>query len=344
MSPEEQRRYARQTVLPGIGPAGQEKLAAAHVLIVGCGGLGGPAAAYLTGAGIGTLTLVDGDQPEVSNLHRQVFFATGACGNKAELLAQHCLSLNPGTCVRAEKTYLDARNVKQLVTEADLVLDCTDDAATKHLLNDACVLLKTPLIYAAAQGFEGYLALFSNQEANGVHLRDLFPAPDPTLPDCATTGVLPTAVGTVALLQANATLCYLLGIGTPPVDTLHTFSALDNRQHRLRIRKTYHQAIVPPWGQPRPSRAELETDNADFSAYATVFSMLDKVREPEVPAGVVRLTKRDPLGQCLAHMEDGKRYLLYCNSGKLSLVLAAQIRKSRPLIDVFSLRRGRTAH
>jgi molybdopterin/thiamine biosynthesis adenylyltransferase len=335
-----ENRYARQTILAGIGSEGQEKLAKAHVLIVGCGGLGGPAAAYLTGAGVGQLTLVDGDSPEDSNLHRQVFFATGAAGPKAGLLAQHCLQLNPGTRVRALNEYLCAKNVKALVEAATLVLDCTDDAATKHLLNDACVLLQTPLVHAAAQGFEGYLALFPNANADDVHLRDLFPDPDPTLPDCATTGVLPTAVGTVALLQANAALCFLLGIGEPPINTLLTYGVLNNRQHRLKIRKTYTKPIMEPWTNPAPSRAQLETDNGQLADYAKVFSMLDDHREPDLPDGVIRLTKRNPFGQCMDQMEAGDKYLLYCNSGKLSLVLAAQIRKADAGIEVLSLKQG----
>lgn len=340
MSPEEKKRYARQTILTGIGPEGQEKLAAAKVLVVGCGGLGGPVAAYLAGAGIGELTLVDGDTPAISNLHRQVFFQTENSAPKAEALAEHCRQLNPCTRVRAQTVYLGPSNIKPLVAAADLVLDCTDDALTKHLLNDACVLLKTPLVYAAAQGFEGYLALFPNQEKDGIHLRDLFPEPDPTLPDCATTGVLPTAVGIVALLQANAAICYLLGIGNPPINTLLTYGALNNQQHRLKIRKTYTKPISLPWSQARPSRADLETTERDFTNYAAVFSMLDEQREPELPEGVTRLTKRNPLGQCLERMEPGNDYLLYCNSGKLSLVLAAQIRKENPEIRALSLKGG----
>lgn len=334
------KRYSRQTILPGVGEAGQARLAAAHVLIVGCGGLGGPAAAYLAGAGVGTLTLVDGDEVSVSNLHRQVFFRTGDAGPKARLLAQHCQQLNPGTRVRAHETYLGAANVKTLVTAATIVLDCTDDAATKHLLNDACVLLQTPLVYAAAQIFEGYLALFPNQP-NGAHLRDVFPEPDPSLPDCATTGVLSTAVGTVALMQANAALCFLLGIGEPPIDTLLTYNALTNRQHRLKIRKTYPKSILPPWQSTQPMRVNLETSNANFTDYDQVFSMLDEIREPDLPAGVVRVTKRNPFGQCVEQMQPGGTYLLYCNSGKLSLVLAAQLQKAHPDIKVRSLRGGK---
>lgn len=341
MSPEDKRRYARQTILPGIGAEGQQKLAESKVLIAGCGGLGGPVAAYLAGAGVGELTLVDGDSPAISNLHRQVFFSSDSEGTKADALAQHCLQLNPGTCVRAVNEYIGPKNIKSLVESADLVLDCTDDAITKHLINDACVLLRTPLVYAAAQAFEGYLALFPNRQSGDIHLRDLFPKPDPTLPDCATTGVLPTAVGTVALLQANAALCYLLGIGEPPVDCLLTYGALNNQQHRLRIRKTYTVPITPPWTNSRPGRADLETDNFDLTAYDAVFSMLDEQREPELPEGVIRVTKRNPFGQCREHMDANGRYLVYCNSGKLSLMLAAQLQKEG--MQALSLRGGLVA-
>jgi adenylyltransferase/sulfurtransferase len=335
-------RYLRQTILPEIGPTGQQKLADAHVLIIGCGGLGGPVAAYLAGAGVGTLTLVDGDQPEETNLHRQVFFQTGATANKAVLLAEHCLRLNPGTRVRAHETYLEASNARQLIENADFVVECTDHAFTKHLVSDACHLLNKPLVYAAIHKYEGYVALFPNENTADLHLRDLFPRPDPNVPDCATVGVLPTAVGIIALLQANAALCYLLGIGDPPVRKLLTYNALDNSQHRLALRKSYDKPILPPWKTARPSRAELETDATldDFPAYDQVFSMLDDQREPELPDGVIRLTKRNPFGQCLEHMNAGGNYLIYCNSGKLSLMLASQIRKHDPEIRAVSLRTG----
>ena len=334
-------RYVRQEILPGVGPEGQARLAAARVLIVGCGGLGVPVAIYLTGAGIGELVLVDGDNVHPSNLHRQVVFHHEDRGNKARLLAHRCSQLNPEPRVRAHESYLDTGNVRRLVEEADLVLDCTDDAATKHLLADACYLLRTPLVYAAAQRFTGYLALFPHRGEGPIGLRDLYPEPDPTLPDCATTGVLGTAVGTVGLLQANAALCFLLGIGSPPVNELLTFDALTNRQHRLRIRKTRTAPPPPPWRDKATSRAELETDLADPAAYDAVFSLLPAAREPELPAGTERLGHRNPLGQCLARMQPGGRYLLYCQSGQRSLVLAAQLRKANPELAVFSLRGGR---
>ncbi|WP_116124739.1 HesA/MoeB/ThiF family protein [Lewinella sp. IMCC34183] len=338
-----EHRYARQTILPEIGADGQQKLAKARVVIVGCGGLGSPAAAYLAGAGIGALRLVDGDRPETTNLHRQPFYDADADGTKVQQLARHLSRLNPDVKVSTVPKALTPDNARVLLTGATLVLDGTDDARTKHLISDACVKLGIPLVYAAAQGFGGYVALFENRPG-GINLRDVYPAPDPSLPDCATAGVLPTAVGIVALLQANAALCYLLGIGDPPVDRLLTYQALDNSQHRVKLRKTYFDPIPAPWSAtcPEVDRDALEVvaDTLTPPGYDAVYSMLSNAREPELPTGVRRLDQRNPLGQCLREMEDDKRYLLYCNSGKLSLVLAAQIKKERPAVEVVSLRGG----
>ena len=338
LSKEQRKRYARQLVLPGVDEAGQLKLAATHALIVGCGGLGSPVAAYLAGAGVGTLTLVDGDRPVTSNLHRQVLYHDGESRPKAVALAEHCSSLNPGTSVLAQTHYLGTANVKALVEAADIVFDCTDDAATKHLLNDACHLLRTPLVYAAAQVYEGYVALFTNQNGDAVHLRDLFPEPDPTLPNCATTGALGTAVGIIGMLQANAALCYLLGIGSPPVGKLLTYNALTNEQHRVTIRKTYTKTMTPPWRTLATTREALEAQTFEPEAYDGVFSMLDEQREPELVTEAVRVTKRNPYGQCVEHMKTDGKYLLYCNSGKLSLMLASQLRKAG--YEVYSLAGG----
>ena len=334
-------RYSRQVILDGVGEEGQARLTAARVVIVGCGGLGSPVAAYLAGAGVGHLRLIDGDRPEVSNLHRQVFYSTEQAGTKTEQLAAHLQRLNPTVHVQSFGKHLEEANVRKLLAGADLVLDCTDNAATKHLLSDACVVLRTPLVYAAAQGFTGYLALFENKPG-GIHLRDVYPEPDPSLPDCATAGVLPTAVGVVALLQANAALCYLLDIGDPPVDRLLTYNALDNSQHRVRLQKTYHEPITLSMPAVSATRDVLEVvaDSLTAGGFTTVFSMLSEVREPQLPPGVVRLNGKNPVGDCIERMEDGGRYLVYCSSGKLSLVLAAQVRKARPEVEVYSLRGG----
>ncbi len=336
-----EERYSRQTVLPGVGREGQYKLAEARVVVVGCGGLGSPACAYLAGAGVGHLRLVDGDRPDESNLHRQVFFDATNPAGKAQQLASHLRILNSEIKVEHLAHHLTPHNCRQILKGATLVLDCTDDAATKHLISDACLHLTIPLVYAAAQAFSGYVALFENRPG-GIHLRDLYPEPDPTLPDCATAGVLPTAVGIVALLQANAALCYLLGIGDPPVDRLLTYHALDNIQHRMRLTKTYVEKVRAPWITPGKDRSELEVelDTLVPEGFDGVYSMLSEEREPKLPEGVTRLRAHNPFGQCREEMVPGERYLLYCNSGKLSLVLATQLRKEEPELEVFSLKGG----
>jgi molybdopterin/thiamine biosynthesis adenylyltransferase len=341
-------RYQRQRVLPEVGDAGQARRGRARVVIVGCGGLGSPAAAWLAGAGIGHLTLIDGDTPHPTNLHRQVFFTEGESAPKAELLADHLRSLNPEIEVQAKTTYLEKGNVRNLLAGANLVMECTDHAATKHLVNDACHLLSIPLVYAAVHKYEGYVALFPNENQEDIHLRDVFPAPDPTLPDCATVGVLPTAVGLVALLQATAALNFLLGIGQPPVRELLTYNALDHQQLRIKLAKNYTAPVKPPWEARKTTpRATLEVGVealGDQDRFGTVFSMLTEDQEPEVPEGVIRLTKRNPLGQVLKYARQGEECLIYCKSGKLSLVLAAEVRKANAKVTAYSLRGGKPAH
>ncbi|MTB52554.1 HesA/MoeB/ThiF family protein [Lewinella sp. W8] len=338
-------RYQRQRVLPEVGDDGQARLGRARVVIIGCGGLGSPAAAWLAGAGVGHLSLIDGDTPHPTNLHRQVFFADGQSAPKAELLADHLRKLNPDIEIRPQVTYLEKHNVRELLEGADLVLECTDHAATKHLVSDACHLLGIPLVYAAVHKYEGYVALFPHESSEDIHLRDLFPAPDPTLPDCATVGVLPTAVGLVALLQATAALNFLLGIGRPPVRELLTYNALDHRQMRMKLTKNYREPVIAPWAEQRsPTRTELEVGREtleDPSRFGAVFSMLTEAQEPDLPPGAIRLTKRNPLGQVMQLARAGKEYLIYCKSGKLSLVLAAEVRKANPEVKAFSLRGGK---
>ncbi len=146
------QRYARQVSLEEIGPEGQKKLASARVVIVGCGGLGAIAAAYLAGAGVGYLSLIDGDLPQLSNLHRQVFYDTGESKSKATALADRLSRLNPEVEIVAEEAYLDKSNVEKHLGDAaapDLVLECTDQAQIKHLVSDFCAIQEVPLVYGA---------------------------------------------------------------------------------------------------------------------------------------------------------------------------------------------------
>ena len=197
-------RYIRQTTLEELGVEGQEKLNAAHAVVIGCGGLGSIAAPYLAGAGVGEITLVDGDVPHISNLHRQVFFSENQNQiSKSEALADHIINLNSDIKVNAISEMLSNENVEGIIQNADIVLECTDDIITKYLVNDACHLAGIPMVYGAIYKYDGYVSFFENASIESIHLRDIFPEPDLDLLTCSQVGVLNTIAGLIGLLQAN---------------------------------------------------------------------------------------------------------------------------------------------
>jgi sulfur-carrier protein adenylyltransferase/sulfurtransferase len=228
-------RYARHLTLNEFGPAGQQKLGAARVLIVGCGGLGSPAALYLAAAGVGTLGLLDFDLVDESNLQRQVLFETADIGEpKAERARQHLSALNPHIALVAHQQELCAANVRGLFEDYDLIVDGSDRVGTHYLVSDACVLYRKPLVTAAIYRFEGQI--MSYVPDRGPCYRCLFPAIDAAAaPSCADTGVLGVLPGVMGSLQATEAIKLLTGIGLPLLGRLLTYDALDLRFHELRF-------------------------------------------------------------------------------------------------------------
>jgi adenylyltransferase/sulfurtransferase len=206
--------HARQVALPEVGPEGQTRLAAARVLLVGIGGLGCPAALYLAGAGVGRLTLVDGGRVELSNLHRQILFTAAEVGAPKALAAAARLRLhNPGVRVTALETELSAHNARALVAGQDVVLDGTDNFATRFLVHDACYALGVPLVSAAVHGFEGTLDVYRRGEGGCLHCQwpDHRAAELDTAGSCAGGPVFGPAVGVLGVMQAAEALKLLLG-------------------------------------------------------------------------------------------------------------------------------------
>lgn len=214
-------RYARQLVLPEIGVAGQERLRAARVLIVGAGGLGSPAALYLAAAGIGTLGIIDGDAVELSNLHRQILHGTADIGRgKATSASERLSALNPHVAVERYEERLSNERALELIASFDVVVDGSDNYATRYAVNDACAALKKPWVYGSVERFAGQLSTFA---AGGRPCyRCIFPeAPLPgATPSCEEIGVLGAIPGVVGALQATEALKLLLGIGEPLVGRL----------------------------------------------------------------------------------------------------------------------------
>ena len=211
-SADEWLRYTRHIQLPQIGASGQSRLKHSRVLIVGAGGLGSPLALYLAAAGIGNITIVDGDTVEVTNLQRQILFSTNDIGQSKAAIAKAKLhALNPHIHVNAIEQHLSVDNVDGLIGESDLVVDCTDNFATRFLINDRCVQFKKPWVFASIFQFSGQCSLFTPQSAC---FRCLFPEPPKDAPDCNAAGVVGVLPGLLGTIEANEAIKYLAGIET----------------------------------------------------------------------------------------------------------------------------------
>lgn len=233
-----QDRYARQLRLPQVGAAGQARLAAARVALVGAGGLGAPAALYLAAAGVGTLTLIDDDRVERSNLHRQVLHADARVGMaKVESARMTLAALNPTVQIVTCAARVEAANVETLLAGHDAVIDGADNFPTRYLLAAASLRLCLPLVYGAVERFSGQVSVFDPRRADSPCYRCLFPDPPAAAdaPNCAEAGVLGVLPGVIGLLQATEALKLLLGIGTPLVGRLLLFDALDMRFRELML-------------------------------------------------------------------------------------------------------------
>ena len=233
-------RYARHLTMPEVGEAGQIKLINSKVLLIGAGGLGSPAALYLAAAGVGTLGLVDHDVVDRSNLQRQVLHTDTRVGvAKVASARQTIEALNPSVKVESFETRLDSRNVEQIFSGFDVIVDGSDNFPTRYLVNDACVKLGLPNVHGSVYRFEGQATVFwpGYAKRRGPCYRCLYPEPPPPdmAPSCAEAGVLGVLPGVIGLLQAVETIKLLLGIGDPLVGRLLAYDALKARFTELEL-------------------------------------------------------------------------------------------------------------
>ena len=243
INPEETQRYSRQILLPEIGRAGQVKLLNSSVLVIGAGGLGAPALLYLAAAGIGRLGIVDFDVVDISNLQRQVIFTTTDVGkSKAEVAAERLRQLNPNIQFMIHQTRITSNNAFGLMDGYDVIIDGSDNLATRYLVNDVCVLLNKQLIYGSVFQFEGQASVFNFLEADGSrgpNYRDLFPEPPPPemVPSCSEGGVLGVLPGMIGTIQATEAIKVITGIGKTLSGRLLLYDALDFTIRTINIRK-----------------------------------------------------------------------------------------------------------
>ncbi|MDN3654506.1 HesA/MoeB/ThiF family protein [Ferruginibacter paludis] len=344
MNSQVYERYQRQVILPELGEQGQQNLLQAKVLVIGAGGLGCPVLQYLAAAGVGTIGIVDDDVVALSNLHRQVLYAVADIGtSKAETAARVLSGLNPDINIIAHNTRLSTDNALGLMDAFDIIVDGTDNFATRYMINDACVLLDKPLVYGAISQFEGQAAVFnypSKKNEEKINYRDIFPHPpkEGEVLNCAEAGVLGVLPGIIGGFMANETIKMITGLGELLAGQLLIYNALNNQVYTMKLAAGNNtRSLIPGdkeaflktdyiWLCAAP-HSELEIDVHTFNdllANEKTATIVD-VREPgEMPVVTEFATIKIPLGQ-LANQTDliqSDTVLLFCQSGKRSLQAA----------------------
>ena len=350
LSHEELLRYSRHLILPDVALAGQKKLKAARILLIGAGGLGSPAALYLAAAGVGTIGLVDFDVVDVTNLQRQVLHGTSQVGRpKLESARDRIADINPNVCVETHETRLCSENALEILDQYDVVVDGTDNFATRYLTNDACVLLGKPNVYGSIFRFEGQASVFALPD--GPCYRCLFPDPPPPgmVPSCAEGGVLGVLPGIVGTVQATEALKLVLGVGESLSGRLLLIDALTMRFHTVRVRRDpscpacgtheitelidYDAYCGVPGAHAASSADEVpELTPRQLARRLEAHEDLDliDVREPyEWDIGRIAGAKLIPLGDLASAMStlDSRRELVvYCRSGMRSADATRRLR------------------
>jgi adenylyltransferase/sulfurtransferase len=338
LSVEEVRRYSRHLIIPDVGMDGQKRLKNAKVLAVGAGGLGSPTLLYLAAAGVGTLGIVDFDVVDESNLQRQVIHGTSDVGKSKALSAKESIAeINPLIDVVLHETRLDSDNVLDIFAQYDLIVDGTDNFATRYLVNDACVLLDKPYVWGSIFRFDGQVSVF--WDSHGPNYRDLYPVPPPPgmVPSCAEGGVLGVLCATIGSIQATEAIKLITGIGETLLGRLTVYDALEMTFSTVSIRKD-------PTGEPITELIDYDnfcgvvSDAASEAALGSTitveelkdmidsgkdFELID-VREPNeyeiVSIPGAKLIPKDEIlsGAALSRLPQNKPIVLHCKSGARS--------------------------
>jgi adenylyltransferase/sulfurtransferase len=341
--------YSRQVALPEVGEAGQRRLAAASVVVIGAGGLGCPVLSYLAAAGVGTIHVVDGDVVEASNLHRQPLYGVADIGRrKADVAAARLAATNPGIVVRAHPVKLLPTNAAQLVALGELVVDCTDNFRAKFLVNDAAVLAGKPAVLASIHQYEGQLQV-ARPDRGGACLRCVWPEAtrDGLVGNCAESGVLGPVPAVLGSLQAMEVLKILLDLPGQLRDELLLIDLLGLRQTRLRApraRECADARCARIDGLPAPPPANLELDLPLAEAIGQGFRVIDirgaeEIEAAPLPVAGLACAGEQLVARAAALLDPAARYLVVCARGVRSLAVAERLRAAG-FTAVYSLARG----
>ncbi len=349
LTAEEGQRYSRHLALPEVGRDGQRRLKESSVLIVGMGGLGIPAAVYLASAGVGKIGIVDHDVVEMTNLQRQFLFTEGDIGRKkVEVAKERLFLVNPNVEIVAHDQRLDSSNALDVMHPFEAIVDATDNLPSRYLINDSCVILGKPDIYASVLGFDGQASVFFAEQ--GPCYRCLYPQPPPpeSVKSCEEMGVLGVVPGVMGGLQATQVLQILLGKGSPLIGKLLVFNGMDTSFDQVKIKKSVSCAVCGP----NPSVREL----IDYEKFCGVKGRAGPVEFDVTPVEVKALLDRGeqvllldvreqfeyelcrldqsrliPLGQLpgrIGELEKDKEIIVYCHVGVRSTQAVAFLRRA----------------
>jgi len=352
LTPEEIRRYSRHLIIPDVAMVGQKRMKNARVLCVGAGGLGSPALMYLAAAGVGTLGIVDFDTVDESNLQRQVIHGQSDVGRPKAVSAKESVQeINPLITVNLHEERLDSSNVMEIFSGYDLIVDGTDNFATRYLVNDACVLLNKPYVWGSIYRFDGQASVFWSE--HGPCYRCLYPEPPPPgmVPSCAEGGVLGVLCASIGSIQVTEAIKVLTGIGEPLVGRLMIYDALEMTYRSVKVRKDPECALCGK----NPTITELidyeafcgtvsdealEAASGSTITAAELKSMQDAgddfllvdVREPaeweiiRIPGAV--LIPKGELPSKLAELPQDKPVIAYCKTGVRSAEALALLKNA----------------
>jgi molybdopterin/thiamine biosynthesis adenylyltransferase/rhodanese-related sulfurtransferase len=359
---DEVRRYSRHLIIPDVAMAGQKRLKNARVLVVGAGGLGSPALMYLAAAGVGTLGIVDFDVVDESNLQRQVIHGQSDLGRpKAESARDTVREINPYVTVNVHEERLDNDNVLEIFSGYDLILDGTDNFATRYMVNDACVLLGKPYVWGSIYRFDGQVSVFWDK--HGPNYRDLYPDPPPPgmVPSCAEGGVLGVLCASIGSVMVNEAIKLITGIGETLLGRLLVFDALEMSWHEIKIRKDPNTSKITELIDYEEFCGVVSEEAAAAAVGSTITAselkdLLDSdkpvylvdVREPaeweivRIP-GATLIPKDEILrGDALASLPQDKQLVMYCKTGVRSAETLAAV-KAAGFSDAVHVQGGVTA-
>ena len=345
---DEVQRYSRHLIIPDVGMDGQKRLKNAKVLVVGAGGLGSPTLLYLAAAGVGTLGIIDFDVVDESNLQRQVIHGQSDIGKpKAESARETIEEINPFVKVVLHKERLDSSNALEIFADYDLILDGTDNFATRYLVNDAAVLLNKPYVWGSIFRFDGQVSVFWNEY--GPNYRDLYPEPPPPgmVPSCAEGGVLGVLCATIGSVMANEAIKLITGIGDPLVGRLLIYDALEMTWRTVKIRKDPNAEPITELIDYEAFCGTIPEEAQEAARGSTItakelkekmdrgedFFLVD-VREKNeyeivnIP-GAVLIPKGEFLtGEAFAKLPQDKQIILHCKSGGRSAEALAAVKNA----------------